>query len=84
MSLYGYTFLAEVEDFDIEDYIEYMDWPSAAGRHIRIYIKEGSIFFYLHDELKDRLFQFSALDPSKLKTKEASEDVVKTYLLTKL
>jgi len=84
MSLYGYTFLAEVEDFDIEDYIEYMDWLSAAGRHIRIYIKEGSISFYLHDELKDRLFQFSALDPSKLKTKEAFEDVVKTYLLTKL
>ncbi len=84
MSLYGYTFLAEVEDFDIEDYIAYMDWPSAAGPHIKIYIKEGSLFFYLHDELKDRLFQFSAINPSKLKTKEAFEDVIKAYLLTKL
>jgi hypothetical protein len=82
MSLYGYTFIKEIEKFNIDSYVPHLGWLKPRIMTLKIYSRSGSLSFYLHDEITDRLFEFSADDPKKLKSSEEYEKVVRVYLVT--
>lgn len=83
MELEGYHFIREIESFNTDSYIAHLGWVASSITTFKIYSKFGSPFFYLHDEVQDRLFEFSAEDPKKLKSKEEYDNVVRAYSVFK-
>ena len=82
MSLYNYTFMGEVkEEFDIQDYTPLLGDIGNTVADFTIYTLPGSTFFYLHQEATNKLFQFYAIDPRKLNSREEYENVIKAYFL---
>jgi hypothetical protein len=79
MAASGYTFIREIESFDIDDYLAHLGWNSPKINHMKIYTQPGSSLFYLHDEIQDRMYAFEAADPGQLNSMEAFERVVKVF-----
>ena len=75
-----YTFTREIENFRLDDYNAHLGWISPEITTIKIYSRPKHSFFYLHDEVQDRLFEFSADEPKKLKSAEEYNKVVEAYL----
>jgi hypothetical protein len=79
MALEEYRFIKEIEKFNTDSYIAHLGWVTSSITTLKIYSKFDSPLFYLHDEVQDRLFEFSAEDPTKLKSKEEYDKAVKAY-----
>jgi hypothetical protein len=80
MELEGYHFIREIERFNTDSYIAHLAWVASSITTFKIYSKFDSRFFYLHDEVQDRLFEFSADDPKQLKSAEEYKKVIQAYL----
>ncbi|MCF2496123.1 hypothetical protein [Dyadobacter chenhuakuii] len=80
MALHGNHFIREIEKFNPDLYIAHLGWVAMGITTIKIYSKFNSMLFYLHDEVQDRLFEFSAEDPKKLKSAEEYKKVIQAYL----
>ena len=74
-----YTFICEIEHFDIDDYVAHLGWNARNLNFFKIYTRPGSILFYLHDEIQDRMYGFEAADPEKLNSSEALKGVARAF-----
>ncbi len=81
MSLYGYRFIKEVEKFNLDIYIPHLGWIGAKVKTLKIYTRDGSTSFFLHDETREKMYEFSAVDPKRLKDSEEYEKVIRAYLV---
>lgn len=81
MSLYGYTFLQEVTDFNIDSYVQHLAWVDAKPATLKIYSKDRSLSYFLHDEISNRLFEFYATPGKKLNNEQEHENVLRTYMV---
>lgn len=79
MSDSRYTFICEIENFDVDDYVAHLGWNARNLNFFKIYTQCGSSLFYLHDEIRDRMYAFGVADPDKLTNVEAFECVVKVF-----
>jgi hypothetical protein len=79
MSDSRYIFICEIENFDIDDYVAHLGWNGRNLNYLKIYTQSGSSLFYLHDEIKDRMFAFRAAFPEELKSVKEFNVVVTTY-----
>jgi hypothetical protein len=75
----SYTFTGEVDGFDIDDYIGHLGWNGPKLNTLKIYTQAGSPCFYLHDEVHDRLYAFTAAEPERLNTTQELEHVVMLF-----
>lgn len=73
-----YTF-TEITDFKLGDYTPHMGWIGKRYNPYKIYTLDGSGRYYLHDEIENRLFEFTACE--KLNYSEIYESVVTAYTL---
>lgn len=74
-----YTFICEIEHFDVDDYVAHLGWNSRKVNYLKIYTQPGSLLFYLHDETQDRMYAFKVADPDKLNSMEEFECVVRLF-----
>jgi len=74
-----YHFIREIESFSLDSYVPHLGWIGADIKIMKIYSKVGSLNFYLHDEIRDRLFEFVAAEPRSLKSSEEYKSVVEAY-----
>ncbi|MCF0043638.1 hypothetical protein LXM24_26265 [Dyadobacter sp. CY399] len=81
MILEGYHFTREIERFNTDSYIAHLGWVATNITTFKIYSKFDSPYFYLHDEVQDRLFEFLAGDPKNLKSKEEYDEVIAAFLV---
>ncbi|MCF0061336.1 hypothetical protein MUK70_19035 [Dyadobacter chenwenxiniae] len=79
MALEGYHFIREIEKFNTDSYIPHLGWIATTITTLKIYSRFDSPFFYLHDEVQDRLSEFLTEDPKKLKSKQEYDKVMKAY-----
>ena len=73
-----YTF-QEVPEFKLRDYTAHIGWITEGYNPYKIYSREGSENYFLHDEQTDRLFEFST-GGEKLKSKDDADLVIAEYL----
>ncbi|MCE6993078.1 hypothetical protein [Dyadobacter sp. CY323] len=69
----------EIHDFKLDNYLPHIGWIGAYTT-CKIYSKEGSQNYFLHDERTDRLFEFST-GGEKLKSREQADRVIAAYNL---
>jgi hypothetical protein len=81
MSLYGYTFIKEVEKFKLDDYLPYMGWISSDPILVKIYWREDSDNYFLHDEALDKLFEFTYDSKTHIKQSYEFQNAVTAYYL---
>lgn len=81
MALYGYTFLKEVEKFNIDTYIPHLVWVEARPATLKIYTRIRSISYFLHDEVSDRLYEFSVTPGKKLNNEKEFQNVLKAFMV---
>jgi hypothetical protein len=74
-----YTFIREIEKFDIDDYTAHLGWIAPKINTIKIYHDPGLGSFYLHNEVSNRLFMFTAKEPKKLNSQVEYQKVVELY-----
>lgn len=79
MSICGYTFIGEVKDFDRDSYMAHLGWNAVRVNRYKIYTREGSSSYFLHDEQQDRMYEFIAADPAGLVSTEEYEHVLRTF-----
>ncbi len=60
----GFRFLREITPFDLTDYQVIVTWTISDKKPFKIYKHPGSVYFYLHDETINRLFE-AELQPGK-------------------
>jgi hypothetical protein len=81
MSLYGYTFIREVEEFAINDYLAYDGWVNDDRSMIRIYGRESINNYFLHDVALDKLFEFSYDSKAHIKESYEFQNAATAYYL---
>lgn len=84
MAASDYSFIAQVDNFDIDDYLAHLGWNAPTINYLKIYTRVGSPFFYLHDEIQDRLYEFCAADAKTLCSKEEFQCVVEAYRVAEI
>ncbi|SDF61278.1 hypothetical protein SAMN04487996_111274 [Dyadobacter soli] len=75
----AYLIIGEVHDFEISDYIPHLGWISSQYLIRKIYTEASSHNFFLHDEQANRLFEFSAFEPSSLNSTESYQEVINLF-----
>lgn len=68
----------EVAPFRLDDYIPHIGWIAVTPTILKIYRRENSKNYFLHDELRDRLFEFAFKD-ELLRDRSEYEKVVSEY-----
>lgn len=81
MATYGYTFIREIENFELDDYVPHTGWISSFPMTIKIYTKDNEINHFLHDEELDRLFEFSYDSNTHIKESYEYQNFVTAYYL---
>ena len=84
MSSHAYEFVKEIQQYDLDSYTAHLGWIAAEITTFKIYTKLGSCYFYLHDETSDRFFEFVALNPNDLKSREQYEKVLMAYFSSEI
>lgn len=77
-----YHFIGEIENFSLDSYVPHLGWIGADITTIKIYSKVDSLNFFLHDEIRDRLFEVTTPEPQRLKSSDEYRKVVEAYLDT--
>lgn len=75
------TFKGEIMNFRLDDYIPHMGWIGRNPSRVKIYRREDSSDYYLHDEILNRLFAFTYESKQGLMQKWEFEGVVEAYYL---
>lgn len=81
MTLYGYTFIKEVENFNLDIFIPHLGWIGAKITQFKIYTRYGTLSYYLHDERLGKMYEFMARPGRRVDNKEEYENVAKAYLM---
>jgi hypothetical protein len=74
-----YRFIREIDQFNTDDYLPQMGW--IGDKPIKIYRQTDAGHFFLYDEIKDRLFEFTTSDHKMLNSTEEYESLVRKYEL---
>lgn len=53
----GFRFLREINSFNLANYQTAITWTSTDGKPYKVYTKELSVYFYLHDEAMNTLYE---------------------------
>lgn len=81
MSTYGYSFIREIKNFHLDDYLPHLGWISSFPMSIRFYTKNGETNHFLHDEEINRLFEFSYDPETHIKESYEYQNFVTAYYL---
>lgn len=72
----SYHLIREINDFDLLDFDAHLGWISSELLSKRIYTRQSSKHFFLHDENSNRLFEFTAARPESLNSTEKYWEVI--------
>ncbi|QRQ99737.1 hypothetical protein [Dyadobacter sandarakinus] len=66
----------------MDHYVPHMGWIAGSISTIKIYSKYRGVFYYLHDEVHDKLFEFATKVGGRINSKEDYNAVIRAYLAT--
>lgn len=79
MSSQNFTFIAEIKNFRLDDYVPHMGWISSSPTHFKIYRTEAGSSYFLHDEQANKLYEFNWNDELILKDKAQFEGIIEGF-----
>ena len=81
MGLFGYSFIGEVEDFNLDEYTLYEGWVNDDRSRLRFYTKNGQNSFFVHDTEISKLYEFIFETDTNVKEMYLFQNAANAYKL---